>query len=119
MNTIIAKTNKLISILLLVIILSLSFLTTLTYAVEDLNSDKYSTVQGTNSTTKVTKYDNEKNTNINELTKNDDDESQKDNSDNQSTNLKEIEDSNSSKQPNTIIIFRKHGYEKRNICCME
>ena len=94
MNTIIAKTNKLISILLLVIILSLSFLTTLTYAVEDLNSDKYSTVQGTNSTTKVTKYDNEKNTNINELTKNDDDESQKDNSDNQSTNLKEIEDSN-------------------------
>ena len=93
MNTIIAKTNKLISILLLVIILSLSFLTTLTYAVEDLNSDKYSTVQGTNSTTKVTKYDNEKNTNINELTKNDDDESQKDNSDNQSTNLKEIEDS--------------------------
>lgn len=60
MNTIIAKTNKLISILLLVIILSLSFLTTLTYAVEDLNSDKYSTVQGTNSTTKVTKYDNEK-----------------------------------------------------------
>ena len=94
MNTIIAKINKLISILLLVIILSLSFLTTLTYAVEDLNSDKYSTVQGTNSTTKVTKYDNEKNTNINELTKNDDDESQKDNSDNQSTNLKEIEDSN-------------------------